>query len=330
MTTDPLQLLRDADPATSVAPYSSDRAATLLDRAVAAAPGQPTPSRQQTRRAGAAAAGFALVLCGGGVAWAVLAQPPATALQVLCAVGIDRSQYDPTTGRVDGSNLQALSGDPVADCAGEFQRLQGAAPPLTGYDTGGQQIAVMPADWPAPADWKPLPTTFRNDPTRLELKHRLDDLVEGPQGRCATADETERIARAELADLGLTGWTFRRLSQAHLADGRTWCASAWVDEGPGTTIVIQATEGGMFDPRATGNEPTLEFIATLRSRIVESCEPLSEARRLVEDTLVKRGLRLDDAHITTIEDPGAACTRVDFVPGGNAVVILRGPRTEDH
>jgi hypothetical protein len=325
VNTDPLNLLRDANPVVSTAPYAPGRAAALLDQAVAGAPGKP--ARRRTWRAATVSLGAALAVGGGGgLALAVFSQPPGTALQVLCAVGTDRTQYDPASQGMDGSTLSSMSGDPVADCAGEYEKLEGAAPPLVGYDTGQQYVAVMPADWPAPSGWSALPATFRNDPSRLELKHRLDDLIEGPESRCTTADEAEAIARRDMADLGLDGWTFQRLSQAAYADGTGgWCAKAWVGDGAEREVVIQGLEEGMWVRDDPGTNPVRRIRDALRDEVARRCLPLSEAAHVTRDVLVRNGTRLADAHIREITAAGAACTRIDFVPGGNTVVVLRGP-----
>lgn len=324
MSTDLTTLLRRANPVADVDGYDEQRTDELLDRATEPRPG----SRRRRRGPRAVAAGVsagAILAGGGGLAWAVFTQPADTALKVQCSATVDRADWDPAQAGSYGLVLPSFSGDPVTDCAGEYQRLTGETPKLVAYDTGQVYIAVIPVDWPVPADWAPLQADFRNDAARLELAHRLDDLVEGPQARCSTADQAESIVRAELADLRLTGWQIERLPQAARTDGADWCAVAWVDEGPLARIVIQGIEGGMFDPDATGTEPLRRVIDTLRTDVAQGCLPLAGAVERTEQAITQNGWNLADAKITAIKDPTATCSRVDLIPGGLVTVILRGP-----
>lgn len=324
MTTDPMHALRAANPAPTVGPYGPARAADLLDRATAAPPAPGTRRRIRRMSATGAAAALAVVGVGtGGVAYAVLTQSASSTVLLSCSAGLDRELYDPA--RQGGGSMHSISGDPVADCAAEYERLEGYVPALVGYDTGESYVGVLPADWPAPPGWTALPGNFRNDPVRLELKQRLDDLVEGPESGCVTADEAEALARRDLADLGLSGWTVERLTQADRADGMQWCAKAWVDEGPQQKILIQGLEGGFGLAENDGQAPIRRVRDQLRAGIVDACVTLEQAEARANEALVANGLALEDAHVITITDPGSSCTRVDFVPGGLAVVVLRGP-----
>lgn len=324
MSTDLTALLRRANPVADVEAYNDQRSRELLDRAV-----EPqTGARRRRRRPRAVAAGVsagAILAGGGGLAWAVFTQPAETALKVQCAATVERADWNPAQAGSYGLVLPSFSGDPLADCADEYQRLTGGTPELIAYETGQVYIAVIPADWPVPGDWTPLQTGFRNDPARLELAHRLDDLVEGPQARCSTADQAEAVVRAELADLQLTGWQVERLPQAARTDGTDWCAVAWVDEGPLAKIIIQGIEGGMFDPDATGTEPLRRVIDSLRSDVAQSCLSLAEAVERTEQAITRNGWDLVDTKITAIKDPTATCSRVDLIPGGLVTVVLRGP-----
>jgi hypothetical protein len=320
MNRDAMTLLRENDPARDVGEYSADRATLLLDLAITR-----TASRvrsQRRSRIAAAGIGAAVVATGGGgLAYAVFSQPASTTIELTCSVGVDRQQYDGGNFGV-GVNMPSISGDPVSDCASEYVRLGEQVPQLAAYQTGGQYIAVMPSDWPAPAGWTRLPDDWRNDPVRLELRQRLEDLVQGPQSRCTTADEAERMVRADLTALGLSGWTVERLSQADWADGREWCAIAWVDGGPLPKVMVQGVQdAGWSDP-----SPLQALIQDLRVGVADACVPLPEAKRVVREAVVRNGFALQESKITASVDESAECSRVDFVPGGIVVVVLHGPR----
>lgn len=224
---DSLRLLRDADPARDV-PGLRRRRSRAADR-----PGRHhrTAHRISPPSPASLAVGAGLTLTaavgGGGVAYAVFFQPAETALQIECAVGVDRSDFERFAS--GGTTMSAASGDPVTDCASEFTRLQGQVPALRAYVHGQSFITVVPADWTVPAEWRPLDQDCRSDPARLELESRLTDQIEGPEAGCQDADSAEQLVQAELADLQLTGWTVERFSQAARADGNSWCAIAFLE-----------------------------------------------------------------------------------------------------
>lgn len=332
MTPDPLALLRQADPAPTVTRYDPARATALLDRAVTTDEPARTDAAREHRRhhgrrwrtAGAALAATVLA-AGGATAAAVFHQPAGSALGLACAAGTTQQQFQQA-----GSNLfsytNTSSGDPVADCAAEYQRLQvGSSPALRGYTTGTSYISVVPADWPVPASWQPLADTFRNDPTRLALKQRLEDVIDGPQSRCRSTDQVAALVQSDLSDLGLTGWTIERLEQADRADGNTWCALAFVDDAGSRLVRIQ----GLFGPASgeiSGTEPFGQLLQTLRQRVAGQCLPLAAARLAAEQAITQAGFDPDrDAKVTTIDDPAATCTRADMPVSGLIEIILRGP-----
>lgn len=320
MTNDPMTLLRSLDPARTVEEYSPQRAAAVVERAVSAPPRDMRRRRRGRISLATVFGAFAVVGGGGGLAYAVLTQPASTTIELTCAVGADRADYD-RNGFGVGVSMPSISGDPLTDCAAEYQRLEGRTPLLAAYQTGERYIAVMPADWPPPSNWIRLPDDWRNDPVRLELRQRLEDLVEGPQSTCTTADEAEQMVREELVEMQLDGWTVERLGQSDRADGVAWCSLAWVDGGPLQKILIQ----GVQDPAWSEPGPLHELIEDLRQEIAEACLPLDAAQEQARDAVTRRGFALAEANVTAIVDASAQCTRVDLVPGGGLVIVLRGP-----
>jgi hypothetical protein len=322
MTVDPMTALRSADPAADVPAYAAHQTTALLDRITERAT-SPTPVGARRGRAVAAVIGAtATVVAGGGVAWAVLSQPAETALKVNCAAASTRAEFDEYGGFT--AVMDTLTGDPVLDCGAEYQRLEGAVPALAAYETGGVSVSVMPTDWPAPEGWRRLPAGFRSDPVRLELKQRLDDLVDGPSAGCRTADETEARVRADLQDLGRTGWRVERLDAAPRADGRTWCAVAWVDESSAQRVLIQGIE--QDGQPLVGDGPSIAaLLQDLRDEVASDCLALRDAERSTAEAVARAGFAPVDARLTVVPDPTAACTRVDLVPSGVVTIVLRGP-----
>lgn len=248
----------------------------------------------------------------------MFSQPAETALQIECAVGVDRSDFERFAS--GGTTMSAASGDPVTDCASEFTRLQGQVPELRAYAHGQSLITVVPADWTVPAEWRPLDQDFRSDPARLELESRLTDKIEGPEAGCQDADGAEQLVQAELTDLQLTGWTVKRLSQAARQTATAGARSPSSSPDGSRTVLIQGLER---EPVAPG---PLDTVADrLRRDVLEKCLTLPQATSAAQEAVQAAGFTLSDAKITAIEDATADCTRVDFVPAGLVAINLRGP-----
>lgn len=310
-----LDLLGSLDPAPVSLPAAGRH--ELLAELLASS---PAPRRRRRRLALLGAGSAVLAITGGGLAYAVIAgQSPQTALKLNCAAGISQSEWDRFANFTNV--LDTASGDPVADCADEYVRVVGAAPELRAYQTGSVYIQVMPSTWTVPAGWKPLPSTFHNDSSRLELKQRLDDLVDGPRSACRDIAAAEALVRRDLAELGLTSWTVERLPDASKADGGAWCAMAFLDEGGSTKVLMQ----GWQTPMDGGGE--LRSLATyLRRDVAGQCLTLPAAQRVTKTDLEKAGLKVAESKVTALVDATAKCTRVDLVPAGLTVVVLRGPQ----
>lgn len=323
MTPDPLVLLRAADPAPVAEPYDAARATALLDRVVGGGHVGDAPARRalrwRRRTVGAALAG-ALLAGSAGAAYAVLHQPAQNASVLLCAPDQTLRQFQRDHGTA-ASYQSITSGDPVADCAAEYVRLEGSAPALRGYATGSA-ITVVPADWPVPADWEPLPATFRTDPVRLELQRRVTDLVAGPPARCRSAHDVEALVRTDLDDLGLAGWTVDPLAWADRADGAGWCGIAWVDDAGGPVVHVQGMAGQTDGERVLAG-PYGPVLQTLRD-LSGQCLPLPDARERVDRVLAAAGTDVrQGTTVRVLEDPAAACTRAELT--GYVQVTLSGP-----
>ncbi len=328
MIPDPFTLLRQADPAPARAPYDPSRATALLDGAVTTGtPTVPTTSRRPGRRAARSwqtagvALGAVVLAGGGGAAYAVLHQPARSALGLACAAGTSQQEFQ-QSGALS-SFLRTRSGDPVADCAAEYQLRRIPPPALRGYSTGASHISVVPADWTVPTTWQPLGGDFRSDPARLELEQRLDDVIDGPSSACHSADQVQALVQRDLTELGLTAWTIDRLDQAGRADGEDWCALALLDVTGLQTVSIQGLPGPA-NGQAAPTEPFGQLLQSLR-RDAGRCRSLPEAQERVEQAVTAAGFDLQDATITTIVDASASCTVADMPSSGSIQVVLRGP-----
>ncbi|MGB8652386.1 MAG: hypothetical protein WCD35_17195 [Mycobacteriales bacterium] len=282
------------------------------------------PRRGRKRLVAVLTGGFVATAAGGSIAYAVLSgQPEQTALGIQCAVTTTQSEFD--RYHELSASMTNITGDPVADCAAEYARLNGRAPSLLGYSSGTSSIFVIPSTWTAPSDWRPLPTTFRVDAKRLELAQRLDDLVAGPPSTCMSHDTAEERIISYESELGLTGWATKRLPTSD-ADGSTSCAYALVDDNGSNTVLIGAHqyEKGQATP---GTPDLAHLIAELRTQISQRCLSLEDAQHAVRQALGHAGVNLKDAKLPAALDPSARCTRVVLVPAGLTVIVLRGPQT---
>lgn len=330
MTQDPLTLLRDADPAGQIQRYDQAHTRALLDRITQAAPApprSPAGSRHATRRrrlhrsaAGALAA--AVLTSGAGVAYAVFHHSAGSALDLACAAGTTLQQFQ-HGGGVD-SYSAISSGDPVADCAADYRRQDMTPPPLRGYTTGASYISVVPAAWPVPASWQPLPATFRTDTARLELAERLGDIVAGPQSHCQSTETVRTYVRRQLADLGLTGWTVTTLDNANRADGVSWCALAFTDGSDNRTVDIQGLPGPA-EGQAPPTTPFGRLLQNLRRDVDGRCLTLPAAQHASRQAVTDAGLSAQDAQITAFTDPAVRCTRVYLPEAGDVEITLQGP-----
>jgi hypothetical protein len=311
-----LDLLRGHDPAGGAVPQASrESLLTGLQSIV------ETPDRRRPRRRlfVLAPMGVVALAATGGLAYAVMGgQPPATALKINCSVNITRAEFVATGGFT--SVLDTTTGDPVADCASAYEQLGQVAPALRAYDSGSVFVWVIPADWPVPAAWRALPTSFRNDARRLALKQRLDDPVDGPAGPsiCRSSDAVEAQIRGYLSDLDMEGWSVDRLPGAAAGDGTASCAFAWVDEGADQRVQIQAGPPYLGEP-APAERPYRRLVARLRSDIADRCLPMAEARAAARSAVAEAGM---DVTITAADAPAGRCTRVDLTPGGAVRIIL--------
>jgi hypothetical protein len=312
-----LDLLRGHDPAAGTIPQASRESLLAGLESIDETPGR---RRRRRRLFVLAPIGVVALAATGGLAYAVMGgQPPATALKINCSVNITRAEFVATGGFT--SVLDTTSGDPVADCASAYEQLGQVAPVLRAYDSGSVFVWVIPTDWPVPASWRALPTTFRSDARRLALKQRLDDPVDGPGGPgtiCRSSDAVEVRVRGYLTELGLQGWSVSRLPGAAAGDGTTSCAFAWVDEGADQRVLIQAGPPYLGE-HAPEERPYRRLVARLRSEIADRCLTMAQARAAAQSAVDESGM---DVTITAAEAPAGRCASVDLTPGGAVRIIL--------
>lgn len=303
-----LDLLRQHDPAAGSVP--------LLGRDDLLRALRTTTTRRGPRRwMTLAVAGAALTVGSGGLAYAVLTgQPPATALKVNCSAGASEAEFVETFSFT--SVMDVSTGDPVADCASEYQRLGLPVPALRGYESGSVFIWVVPQSWKVPASWRPLAEDFRSDTNRLTLKQRIEDPIDGPGVGCPSTAAVRKAVNDELAALHLEDWSVVPAPGGTDGDGSTMCAFAFLDEEGDNRIYLQA---GPPMTTAGDDKGPHELMNRLRADVARPCLTMPQAKAATAKALADTGV---PATVLAAPTASGRCTSIDLVPGGLITIRL--------
>lgn len=306
-----LALLQQHDPAAGALPTESRHELLASIRSEA-------PARRTRRMALVAALSAAAAAGSGGIAYAVLSgQDPQTALKVNCAAGVSGAEF--AKDHEFTSVIDVQSGDPVGDCAAEYARLGIPVPALRAYSSGSVFIWVVPSSWSVPPQWQPLDSAFRSDTSRLTLKRRVEDPVDGPAAGCRSTDAARRGVTEVLTALHADGWSITAPPGASpadaSADGSTSCAFVHVDEEGKKVIYLQAQP-----PVPAGEQPDYDrLLARLRTDVAQKCLPMGAAKTATQRALADTGVA---AEVTAAPRAGDRCTAIDLVTGGLLRITL--------
>jgi hypothetical protein len=302
--TDELDRIRDLRP--SVAPPSRQlvetertRFMTVIDRETQNETHNRTRARKRWLLPGAAIVALATAAAGYAIARDV-----GTTTEVSCPDGI----------------VDAVTGDPVVDCANLWRQQNGTEPPqLVAYDNRRGGIEVVPADADVPAEWIPLEAGSAQDARLIELDAALADYGDGLNAQCYTPQAAQPIAESALQRLDLANWTVRIDRNREGGDGT--CATHRLD--PETrSVVVFAFEMG--SPPA--DAPHLRLASAVQAQVDDQClgrdEAVDTVRRIAAD------LDIDESRgeliIHSVPDPSAACSRTDINVGGRIEATVRG------
>lgn len=289
----------------------TDRGTTEVRNARAA-----VPARQGARRLGGRGAlvgGLAVVLAGGGVAFAASQIWSDEEGAATNGMGIQcRELFDVGYPNEGATIAGTLTGDPVADC--QSARAEEGMAPLVDpvafeYDDA---LYVTPrTEVPAGADV--MDVDAAQAAVIRELQASLGDVVDGGAARCLSADDAPAWVEGELARLGLTGWSVEVRAAVGL-EGAT-CAELVVGEVPHTVQVLPdadvAVEGWLDETE----------IAAYRA-IATSCLAVDAA---YEAAVAAVG---DQPHppVVRMVDEAASCSRIDVEElGGGPQITVYGP-----
>lgn len=225
-------------------------------------------------------------------------------------------------GENDVAHVDAVTGNPVADCAAVWRRQTGSEPPpLAAYANGRGGVAVIPEDASVPGGWRELEAGVAQDPRVAELRAALGDYIDGLKADCHPLDSARTVATRELDRLGLNQWQV--VAERGAADGENTC-TFFVLNSPEQQVVLLP-----LDRTPNTGDAAYKALATkLGQALNQECLSLEDAaartRKLAADVGIDpdKGLVVDQA-----SDETTRCARADVNPGGRATVTIRGPQT---
>lgn len=266
---------------------------------------QSTGSRRVRRRVVLLAAVLSVMLATVSVGYAVLSQ--ANSLSVLC-VSADQSEI---------SSINAISGDPIADCA---RHLSADDLDAYGVFTDDADLVVVAPDIEAAqavvdADLRAAPDLMMNQDV-IELRMALDDVATGARG-CGNTEAVVQRAH-EIAER--YGDEDTVVVQRSPASDESSCAFAFL-QGSQVTIGVEDAPETTPDPVYT---ELLEAAHTIHDRVGGACLSGSEARQVVQDAIA--GTQQQDVTTITVNDDATAdCARVHTNAYGSFEVTIYAP-----
>jgi hypothetical protein len=243
-----------------------------------------------------------LVVAATAATWAVTRSGPAReTTSVQCLI------------RGSDAIIPSTSGDPAHDCAIEWGRDYGSAPPpLVAYDNGLGGVTVIPRSQTPPTGWKQLQS---QDVALIELQDSLDDYVNGLNSSCLDATAATALARAKLAHFGFAGWTVKVRNEGSCTDGDV------VDPASQTVTLIASASS------RTGPETTFQKLADKLRPLTKSCQSLSAAVASVRSAATSLGLSESARtyELDAVTDNSLPCASIYETVGGTIFLTLRGP-----
>jgi hypothetical protein len=247
------------------------------------------------------------------------ATPTPTPLSQAAAIA---SVQDATSINCDNTIIDAVSGNPVTDCAAIWQHsFRQAVPQLTVYANDGW-VLVLPAKQRPWAGSVRLPSGFVMNTGLIVLNEWLQDYVNGLYSKCYSSSAAVTAVHGELASLGLSGWNVP--VQPPAANGTTTCANVSLLFASQRTVQLQVQPA---PPK--GHSPTQVLsLATALRQLESSCEDVPAAATAAKTAAARYGMNLSNASGNMFQEvtvPGARCTSVYLEIAGGASITLRGP-----
>lgn len=223
------------------------------------------------------------------------------------------------TGDGAVSIVDAVTGDPVSDCAALWRQDTGTQPPpLVAYDNGDGGIEVVPEGSSIPRGWQPLEPGVTQDPRLIELEAALDDHIDGLPADCHPLDAARTIAEREVDRLGLDGWQV--VAERGEADGAGTC-TYFLLESERQTVVLIPLDGGAAPDDAPYSVLAGELGTALEQGCLSLPDAAAQARQIAADAGIGEALVVHE-----VTDDAATCARADVNVGGGVEVTIRGPQ----
>jgi hypothetical protein len=286
----------------------------------------PAPRR---RRYVLAAVAIALAATATAATWVIVGSPARETTSVQCLIG------------KSDAVIPSTSGDPAHDCAVDYRREFGAAPPqLAAYDNGLGGVTVIPRSAKPRAGWKRL--VSGQDVDLIQLQDSLDDYINGLNSSCLDSAAATSLTESRLAQFGFTGWTVavrsagspaRNLPTPKATPGGPKGAPR--ESGSGTRtcvagdVVDPSTQSVALIPTAVATRPetTFETLAGKLQPLTKSCVSLPAA--LVSVRAAATGLGLSESartyELNAVTDNSLRCSSIYETVGGTIFVTVRGP-----
>lgn len=309
---DPLETLRSATSPIAADPELLHRVRQDLLATIEKSTATKSVTPKRSHRGWAIGLVAALIVTASTAAWAIVGNSSSTTA-VSCPTGI----------------MDAVTGDPVADCSNEWRRRNTTEPPaMTAYDNGSGGVVVLLASEDTPSGHTALPPGPFQNAAVIELNAALADYGAGLASGCYNEAAGRDLVQAELDRLDLSHWVITA-SATRAPDGEGLCAYFYIEPSANEVQLIGFTSEIELDPY-------VGFAAALDQKLATDCLPLEAAADLVRslaantnivvnDTVIDFTEEADVLAITSVIDPTATCTRSDVVVGGRVDVTLRGP-----
>ncbi len=226
------------------------------------------------------------------------------------------SPADTTEIACNGENIiYARSGDPVADCAAELDRLGIDYADLEAYANPFGGVAVYESG-NEPDGHTPLGTEFSQDVALIKLGEHFDDEVDGLASRCMNSGEATALTRGYMADLGLELPVTVRSPELD----ESGCAIAFITNDLEVVIAMDVIDNAEF----RSDVPWDPFIVQMTAALEQSCLTLDQAVPLADQIAIDTAIGFM-SQLDAVEDAELDCTQVAVSAGGVVFIVLRGP-----
>lgn len=314
---DPVDLVRQIAPPVEARPDLLERVRSDLMTTITKGVEEETERPLRRRRRWAIPIAAVAVSATAAAGWAVMQDSSSSTTTIRCP---------------ENTIIDAVTGNPVADCSDTWTGIHGSepVPSMVAYDDGRGGVHVLLGSEAVPDGYVALPGGSYQDTTLIELKDALNDVGTGLSARCVDEKTARDITRRELDRLGLTDWTIQVDSASR--DGSTTCVE-FLD------LKRNQQQVQLMAGRDTSREahPHAAFAAALHDRLKSECVGLDRAADLTRSLGAATNIVVNGNHIViteeaglvihTIEDSSSGCTRANVTVGGSVKVTLRGPTT---